>query len=235
MIASIEKIEYGKEIIEFELVREDRKTFSIEVLPTTKIKVKAPEKKNKTDILNKVLKRAKWITKQKQYFVDNYKKPDEKRYVSGESFRYLGKQYRLKVIKSITDSVKLKNGYLMVESFSKTPEELVNNWYENKARQIYERELDKCFKEFSSNNLNKPLLKIRKLKKRWGGYNKEKNIITMNIETIKASPSCIEYVIFHELCHSKHFSHNKAFYELLETKCKNWKFLKSKLEQLNIY
>ena len=34
MIATTEKIEYGKEIIEFELLQEDRKTLSIEVLPT---------------------------------------------------------------------------------------------------------------------------------------------------------------------------------------------------------
>ena len=46
MIATTEKIEYGKEIIEFELLQEDRKTLSIEVLPTAKIKVKAPENKN---------------------------------------------------------------------------------------------------------------------------------------------------------------------------------------------
>lgn len=53
MIATTEKIEYGKEIIEFELLQEDRKTLSIEVLPTTKIKVKAPENKNKQDIIKK--------------------------------------------------------------------------------------------------------------------------------------------------------------------------------------
>ena len=38
MIVTTEKIEYGKEIIEFELLQENRKTLSIEVLPTTKIK-----------------------------------------------------------------------------------------------------------------------------------------------------------------------------------------------------
>ena len=52
MIATTEKIEYGKEIIEFELLQENRKTLSIEVLPTAKIKVKAPENKNKQDIIN---------------------------------------------------------------------------------------------------------------------------------------------------------------------------------------
>ena len=234
MIATTEKIEYGKEVIEFELLQEDRKTLSIEVLPTTKIKVKAPESKNKQDIIKKVQNKAKWITKQKRYFVDNYKKPDEKKYVSGECFRYLGKQYRLKVIKSNTDSVKLKNGYLAVEYCLKTPSKLIDKWYKDKALSTYEKELDKCFKQFIAYKINKPSLKIRKLTKRWGSYNKNSNTITMNIETIKANKDCIDYVFYHELCHSLYFSHNKKFYNLLSSKCKDWKKLKNKLETLTL-
>lgn len=234
MIATTEKIEYGKEIIEFELLQEDRKTLFIEVLPTTKIKIKAPENKNKQDILKKVQKKAKWITKQKRYFVDNYKTPDEKKYVSGECFRYLGKQYRLKVIKSTTDSVKLKNGYLVVEYNLKTPEKLINKWYKDKALSIYEKELDNCYQKFIVYNIVRPSLKIRKLTKRWGSYNKISNTITMNIETIKANKSCVSYVIYHELCHCLYFSHNKEFYNLLESKCKDWNKLKNKLEKLTL-
>ena len=234
MIATTEKIEYGKEAIEFELLQEDRKTLSIEVLPTTKIKVKAPESKNKQDIIKKVQNKAKWITKQKRYFVDNYKKPDEKKYVSGECFRYLGKQYRLKVIKSDIDSVKLKNGYLIVEYNLKTPAKLINKWYKDKALSTYEKELDKCFKQFIAYKINKPSLKIRKLTKRWGSYNKNSNTITMNIETIKANKDCIDYVIYHELCHCMYFAHNKEFYTLLESKCKYWSKLKNKLETLTL-
>ena len=234
MIATTEKIEYGKEVIEFELLQEDRKTLSIEVLPTTKIKVKAPESKNKQDIIKKVQNKAKWITKQKRYFVDNYKKPDEKKYVSGECFRYLGKQYRLKVIKSDIDSVKLKNGYLIVEYNLKTPEKLINKWYKDKALSTYEKELDKCFQQFTTYGLTKPNLKIRKLTKRWGSYNKNSNTITMNIETIKANKDCIDYVFYHELCHCMYFAHNKEFYTLLESKCKYWSKLKNKLETLTL-
>ena len=234
MIATTEKIEYGKEVIEFELLQENRKTLSIVVLPTTKIKVKAPESKNKQDIIKKVQNKAKWITKQKRYFVDNYKKPDEKKYVSGECFRYLGKQYRLKVIKSDIDSVKLKNGYLIVEYNLKTPEKLINKWYKDKALSTYEKELDKCFQQFTTYGLTKPNLKIRKLTKRWGSYNKNSNTITMNIETIKANKDCIDYVFYHELCHCMYFAHNKEFYTLLESKCKYWSKLKNKLETLTL-
>ncbi len=232
MIATIEKIEYGKEVIEFELLQEDRKTLSIEVLPTTKIKVKAPENRNKQDIIKKVQYKAKWITKQRQYFIDNYKEPDEKRYISGECFWYLGKQYRLKIIKSNTDSVKLKKGCLIVEYNLKTPAKLINKWYKDKALYAYKKELDKCFQKFIAYNIVKPSLKIRKLTKRWGSYNKNSNTITMNIEAIKANKDCIDYVIYHELCHCLYFSHNKQFYTLLESKCKEWNKLKNKLEKL---
>ncbi len=116
MISSIEIIKYGKKEFEIELFQEKRKTFSVSVLPTSKIIVKAPENKNKQEILNKIQKKAKWILKQKQFFVDNYKEPQDKKYISGESFRYLGKQYRLKLINSDNNNnVKLKNGYLIVE------------------------------------------------------------------------------------------------------------------------
>lgn len=234
MIATTKKIEYGKEIIEFELFQENRKTLSIEVLPTSKIRVKAPDNRNKQEILNKIQNKARWITKQKQYFIENYKESCEKKYVSGECFRYLGKQYRLKVIKSNTDSVKLKNGYLVVEHCLKTPAKLINKWYKDKAISTFQKELDKCFQHFVTYNIVKPSLKIRKLTKRWGSYNKNSNIITMNIEAIKANKDCIDYVIYHELCHCLYFSHNKQFYTLLESKCKEWSKLKSKLETLTL-
>ena len=234
MISSIEKIEYGKEIIEFELLQDKRKTFSIEVLPTAKIRVKAPENKDKQEIFKKVKNKASWITKQKRYFIDNYKKTDEKKYVSGESFRYLGKQYRLKVIESNINSIKVKNGYFYIEYCSKTPAKLINQWYKNKAFNIFNQELEKCFQKFLSYGFDKPSLKIRKLLKRWGSYNKNKNTITMNIEMIKASKSCIDYVIYHELCHCMYCSHRRAFYDLLESKCHDWKNIKSKLERIRL-
>ena len=56
----------------------------------------------------------------------------------------------------------------------------------------------------------------------------------MNIETIKANKDCIDYVIYHELCHCMYFAHNKEFYTLLESKCKYWSKLKNKLETLTL-
>lgn len=235
MKTSTENIKYGNQTIEFELLQEDRKTMAIEVLPTEIVKVKVPINKDKQEILQKVQKKAKWISKQKQYFSENYKQPQIKKYISGETFKYLGKQYRLKLIRSDNNSVKLKQGYLVVEYSTKKTKNIVNQWYKDKARSIFEKELEKCLKSFSAFNVRKPDLKIRKLNKRWGSYNKNNNTITMNIATIKANKSCIDYVIFHELCHCIYFAHNKDFYNLLESKCPNWKKYKTNLEKITIF
>ena len=52
----------------------------------------------------KVLKRAAWILRQQRQFED-YAPPTPlpRRYVSGESYRYLGRQYQLKVVEDMSN------------------------------------------------------------------------------------------------------------------------------------
>ena len=80
------------------------------------------------------------------------------------------------------------------------------------------------FQEFS-----KPILKIRDMKTRWGSLSQNATM-TINLNLIKTSRECIEYVIIHELCHLAHHNHSSAFYKLLDSKLKNWKERKHKLE-----
>ena len=104
----------------------------------------------------------------------------------------------------------------------------------DKSLYIFNRQLDKCYQKFARYNFEKPALKIRKLKKRWGSYGQEKNIITLNSDAIKSCKICIDYILTHELCHCVHFKHNKEFYELLEQIFKNWQNAKKKLESLSL-
>lgn len=237
MICSKEKIEYGKQVIEFNLYQEDRKTLSINILPNSDIKIKAPLNKNKNEILKKVQMKAKWINKQQKYFEQNYIEPIEKEYVSGETHLYLGRQYRLKVKKSDKNSIKLKNGYFFIESLNDNKiiiKSLLKNWYKKKAIKIYNERLNICYDKFKKFNIEKPDLKIRQLKKRWGSYNKNNNTIVLNSDCIKANKNCIDYIICHELCHCIYYSHDKMFYELLSKFCPEWQKTKEKLEKFII-
>lgn len=229
-------ISYGANEIEFELELCERKTIQIKVEPDSSVNVKAPSNKNIEEILERVKNRASWILKQKRYF--SFYKPNltERKYISGESHRYLGKQYRLKFVKSNENKVKLQNGYLNVFSFDKTDAEytqkLLRKWLFERSKIKFKQRLDFCYQQIKKHGINNiPEIQIRKMSKRWGSCTSDGRII-LNSELIKAPSHCIDYVIIHELCHLKYRNHNTDFFNLLFQIIPDWEKRKEKLEKI---
>jgi predicted metal-dependent hydrolase len=50
--------------------------------------------------------------------------------------------------------------------------------------------------------------------------------MTLNTKLIFSPLFCLDYVIFHELCHLKCKNHSKKFYDLQEKFIPNWKDIK---------
>ena len=186
-------------------------------------------------IYAKVKKRAGWIIKQQNYFRQFQPLQPPRKYISGETHRYLGRQYRLKVIKSTEEKVVLARGYINVYTEDiknqETIKKLVFNWNEVRANKIFNEILNNCEIIFNKLQVEKPVLKMRFMKTRWGSCSRN-GIITLNRELIKAPKSCIRYVITHELCHLKEYAHNKQFYNLLVSIIPDWKKQKEKLNQM---
>jgi hypothetical protein len=76
-----------------------------------------------------------------------------------------------------------------------------------------------------------PRLRLRHMPKRWGSWTK-RGVIYLNPELILAPPSCIDYVVTHELCHLVHASHGAEFFALLRKTMPDWEQRKARLEQL---
>src|SRR5664279_5997917 len=100
ILQGLQRVGFGTTTIEFELTYSKRKTLAIHVFPDRSVVVDAPIDTSLADVEARVLKRAAWILRQQREFADHPKaQPLPRRYVSGESFRYLGRHYRLKVEK----------------------------------------------------------------------------------------------------------------------------------------
>ena len=223
---------YGNYRYDYELLRQNRKTLSITVRPDMGIVVKCPEY-IKDERINIFLKRKwGWLNKQLRYFEKLKRKIYHKEYVSGESFRYLGRQYQLIVERSKDARVSLLKGKLMVftdnyVSDGKYNKKLLEEWYKKRVRVVFEERLDEVFIKF--NYSKKPGLVIRKMNKRWGSYLADKKII-LNPQLIHVPKECIDYVIAHELCHVKYKKHDKRFFDLLKSKVPDWEKKKERLE-----
>jgi len=232
-----DKIQYGSKEIEYTMRRSQRKTLEISVEPDTSISVVAPLGTPASAIREKIKKRSRWIIRQQTYFTDFLPLMPKKEYVSGESFRYLGRQYRLKVIETNETSIKIIDKRLAVEVNDKNDiaqiKKLVENWYLMQAKHYFLKCLDRLWPLFSENTQPLPTLIVRKMPKRWGSYTSSGKIL-LSVELIQAPSHCIDYVVVHELCHTFYRDHSPTFFALLEKIMPDWKTRKKKLESYSV-
>ena len=232
-----EFIWFGKERIRFLLTFEDCKRLTISVNPDQSVIVRAPKGKKIEDVFEKIKKRAAWIIKQKHYFERFQPLPPEKKYVSGETFLYLGRQYRLKIIEDEQEKVKLIGKYLNVYTMTPKNKEkvkkLIEKWYLEHGKTIIMKHFQKCYESIKRISIPYPMVKFRNMKARWGSYGKS-GTITLNTELVKAPLYCIDYVIVHELCHIKYPNHGDKFFRLLTRLMPDWKQRKERLERVII-
>jgi len=217
----------------YTLVREVRKTLAVTVFPNRAVMVRAPEDACGDRIQDFLRRKVRRVLKQRRYFAQ-FKTPREKRYVSGETFRYRGRSYKL-MLRSCDDRgerVSLQHGTLNV--YSPSPKDrghvavLLSTWYAGRAKAVFSERLSACFKLFDYDE--RPTLAVRRLRKRWGSYSRERHKIILNRDLILSASRHIDYVIVHELCHIAHERHGRAFRELLESKLPEWEKLKAELE-----
>lgn len=224
------EITFGTRIIAYSVRFSERKTLGITITPDGKVLLNAPIETPCEKIEEKLFKRAAWIIKQQHYFLSFGERTPTKKYISGESHYYLGKQYLLRVTEGKPNSAKYKGRYFEVICTPKLKaEELMKEWYRQRAKIKFAEIAEPIITRFERYGVKPSSIYIQEMEARWGSCTPKGKII-LNTELIKAPKPCIEYVITHELCHLVHRSHTKAFFELLETEMPDWRQWKDKLE-----
>jgi hypothetical protein len=225
-------IQFGSIKIEYKLSHSDRKTLGITVTPELEVIVKAPAGTMPTKVDEIVRKRADWILKQQGYFLSFFPKQPHKKYISGETHLYLGKQYRLRIHKRRKESVRLTGRF--IEVYCSRPErakQLLKNWYFDRAEEKFDSYLQKWLGSFKRYKVSPTAIVIREMPKRWGSCTPIGKIL-LNPQLIKSPRGCIEYVIVHELCHLVHHNHTQKFMDLQLKLMPQWEKWKTRLEQL---
>ena len=227
-------IEFAGAKIVFRLRRSGRRTLAITVQPDLGVVVTAPRKAAMENVLARVRKRAVWIKRQQRYFSEFLPQTPPRRYVSGETHRYLGRQYRLKVVEADAADVKMRGRFIWVHTPRKADtarmRALVEGWYLAHAKKRLTRSFAESEARLGTRLTNPPRMQVRLMKKRWGSWTRRGGI-WLNPELVKAPASCIDYVVTHELCHAVHGNHGKKFYELLRRVMPDWEQRKARLER----
>jgi len=233
--ATSHSIAYGSKVVVYRVIRRDRRTLQISVLPDMSVEVVAPKAANDAAIERKVTRRARWILRQIDYFRQFHPKTPVRRYETGETHLYLGRRYRLKVVPAHSASVKLIAGRILVST--PDPDDpnavrlLIDHWQRAQARACFEKRLAICLARFKDPDRIAPkALIIRQLKQRWGSMSPAGRLL-LNRSLIGAAVHEIDYVITHELCHRIHHHHGAKFFDLLDRVMPAWAERKTSLER----
>jgi hypothetical protein len=223
---------YGGDSIRYEVrFLATRQTLAIEVYPDSRVLVRAPLGCSEALIAERVQKRAGWISRQLAEFERYRPRTPARHYVSGESHLYLGRQYRLKLISGERANVKLTRGRLLV-TLPGDPEPervkaLLHRWYLDRARAVFTDVLGASLPHFKG--VDQPRLIVRTMQSRWGSLSRA-GAMTLNVNLVRAPRPCIEYVVTHELCHTRHRDHDARFFKLLGQVMPDWEQRKQRLE-----
>jgi len=227
------RVEWGSSVLEFSYRYTSRKTLAISVHPDFSITVVAPLGMPLHDIQARVAKRGHWIESSRNEFQLVFDKQPARAFVSGETHRYLGRQYRLRIRQDKFESVDCQDGYINIictnPNSPSQVEALLDAWYLVEATRIFPQRFAICQKLFT---VSSPVsMDIRKLKTRWGSCSPAGRI-TLNQALIKTPVECIDYVIVHELCHLQEQNHGDRFWQLLGRLMPDYSKRKQRLSQV---
>ncbi|BFO67723.1 SprT family zinc-dependent metalloprotease [Chryseobacterium sp. KCF3-3] len=227
-------VQYGNKTIEYSIMEKDglqSHYISVEkdVGVTLKGKAISIEQADKL-----ILRKAKWILDK----LDLVSSINEGEIVTGSRIQYLGRKYYVEIIIE-NESHQIRIDFteskfkITLPDHLNTQENLrqaVENYYRLKAQEKIEPILRKKSRTIGLQYKN---VKFMKLEKRWGSCTPS-NTIIINFHAVKLPFSLIEYLVVHELVHTKVKSHSKEFWAELSKHIFNWKELDAKMYEMKL-
>ena len=201
-----------------EVVRSIRRTAGLHIVGTD-LQVRVPEHLEDQRVAEILKRKRPWI-RSKVAELKRVPPHRTKELVSGESFPYLGRNYRLKVQEGNQVGICLSGGYLRAtirpteqrEHQALRIQQYLENWYRSRA---LERLQDKTHRYAKQIGVSPAGISVRSFKSRWGSCDKKGEVV-FNWNIIKAPHSIVDYVVIHELCHLIHPNHSKDFWQLVD-------------------
>ncbi len=205
-------------LIEYDVVRTIRSSIGITVERDGTIIVNAPQALGEEEIDRYVWKKRLWIWEKLAIKKSHQVNEVGKKFVSGESFYYLGRQYRLDIVGEDVP-LKLKDGWFRLgKKHQCKAKECFKTWYSEHLKNKIAERLKFIVGRL---NIDLPEFRVMELGYRWGSCTKE-GILNFNWKIAMAPMGVIDYVIIHEIAHIKEHTHNERFWKNVQRMMPNY-------------
>lgn len=194
---------------------ERRKTISIFIERDGSVKVLAPASASDETIETAIKSKEYLIfTKLAKWKELNQGKVNRE-YVNGQSFLYLGRNYRLKLTESQEVPLKIKGGFFLLDkNYLSKAEKVFKEFYKEKALLKIKERIKVHIDKFS---IKPTSVKVVDLQNRWASWT-PKNGLNFHWKCVMAPVKVLDYIIMHEMVHMKHPNHSADFWNELDKK-----------------
>lgn len=201
-------------VLEYSVQRSARRrNLTITVERDRSVVVHAPEGISDEKIRQAVDSKRQWIY-EKTGHPQKYRglpHPPGKELVNGESAFYLGRQYRIEVVKTGLTEVQFNQRFLIPAAQGEKRVAALRKWYAGKAKEKIVPRVKDHARELG---VDVAVIKIVDSRFRWGSCT-VKNNVGFNWRLIKAPMFVIDYVIIHELAHLIEANHTSRFWNIV--------------------
>lgn len=192
--------------------------------PDGEVRVSVPSNCSDEEIRFFVLEHLPDITKAQEKFKQQPRQ-SKREYVSGESHYLWGKPYMLEVSYGSKKSSISKTPHKIIMELSNNTdrekrEKLLTEWYRKELKSTLEVTVKKCEKV---TGLKADEYRVKNMKTRWGTCNIDKKRIWINLQLVKKTMECLEYILTHELVHLVEKNHTYRFHQLVEEYYPDWR------------
>lgn len=225
---------WGRRRVSYTLERSERSRLKISVAPSGDVLVVAPATAEEGAVHDRVKRRGHWIVRQIEEFEQYRPQTPPRQFISGETHLLKGVQYRLRVLEKPSPNVFIRDDRIVLETprADSRPHKaaLVKHLYSLEAHREFADRLDAAMPAFAVDGIERPKLIIQPMVKRWGSFTPKGNLV-LNLDLVRASARCIDYVIAHELAHAIEPDHGVRWKRLMDRVLPDWRERKRELER----
>lgn len=217
-----------------EVVRKAIKNLHLGVYPPHgRVRVAVPLAVTDDSVRLAVIGKLGWIKRQRARF-EAQPRQSRREMVSGESHYFLGIRYRLNVVKLDSPAKIILRGnstmnlHVRPGTSAEKREQILQRWYREQLRVLIPSLLEKWQPEIGVQVAH---WGIKRMKTKWGSCNMEAGRIWLNLELAKKPPSCLEYILVHELVHLLERHHNDRFRDYMDRFMPQWRLHREELNR----
>lgn len=226
------QVAFGRTQIEYVVRRTGRrKTVSLAVDPCEGVIVTAPGGVGAEQIAALVKKKGAWIVERLRAAGRLEPRLPPREFVSGETFLYLGRQHRLRVVPG-GGGVRMERGWLVVAGVGgpAAVRKALIGWYRAHAEQRIAERVPYWARRVG---VAVPEVLVREQAQRWGSCSAA-GIVRFNWRVVQAPMALVDYVVAHELVHLLHRNHTAAFWGKLGKIMPDYERRRERLKEIGV-